>query len=101
MDNSKKHVDQFAKTIEKKQQRKIQARDRKNSTVFWIGMFGLVGWSVAIPTIIGISLGIWLDKTYPGKHSWTLMLLVAGVAVGCWQAWYWIKEESKDIDSCG
>lgn len=101
MDNFSKKREQFAKTIEEKQQRKIKARNNKDHSVFWVGMFGLVGWSVAVPTIIGVSLGIWIDKSYPSKHSWTLMLLVVGVAVGCWQAWYWIQQESKDIDECG
>jgi ATP synthase protein I len=45
-----------------------------------LGMMGLIGWSVAVPTLLGAALGIWLDKHHPGKHSWTLALLVAGLA---------------------
>ena len=47
---------------------------------FGLGMMGLIGWSVAIPTLLGAALGIWLDQHYPGKHAWTLALLVAGLA---------------------
>ena len=42
-------------------------------------MMGLIGWSVVVPTLLGAALGIWLDKHHPGKHSWTLALLVAGL----------------------
>jgi len=38
----------------------------------------VIGWSVAIPTLLGAALGLWLDQHYPGKHAWTLALLVAG-----------------------
>jgi ATP synthase protein I len=62
---------------------------------FGLGMFGLVGWSVAIPTLIGTFVGLWLDKTWPGRPSWTLTLLLTGVMVGCWNAWYWVKRESR------
>jgi ATP synthase protein I len=58
-------------------------------------MFGLVGWSVAIPTVIGIGLGVWIDTKWPSRYSWTLMFLIIGVLVGCLNAWYWVKRESK------
>lgn len=28
-------------------------------------MFGIIGWAVAIPTLIGVAVGIWLDRHYP------------------------------------
>ena len=58
-------------------------------------MMGLVGWSVAVPTLLGAALGIWLDKRHPGSYSWTLALLVAGLAIGCFNAWIWIAKEDK------
>ena len=58
-------------------------------------MMGLVGWSVVVPTLLGTALGIWLDKHHPGKHPWTLALLVVGLAVGCLNAWYWVAKEEK------
>ena len=42
-------------------------------------MSGLIGWSVAVPTLLGAMLGLWLDRRHPGAHSWTLMLLVVGL----------------------
>lgn len=75
--------------------RKQKAREQGERTLwFGLGMFGLVGWSIAIPTILGIVFGVWLDNQWPGKHSWTLTFLFIGVALGCWNAWYWVKQES-------
>ena len=79
-----------------KASRKLKARrERRRSVLFGLGMFGLVGWSVAIPTLIGIIVGIWIDKTWPAPYSWTLMFLVIGVALGCLNAWYWVQRESR------
>ena len=62
---------------------------------FGLGMMGLIGWSVAIPTLLGAALGMWLDRHYPGKHAWTLALLVAGLSIGCLNAWHWVAKEDK------
>ncbi len=76
--------------------RKLRARRESRRTAwFGLGMFGLVGWSVAIPTLAGIALGLWLDARYPGRPSWTLTFLLIGVALGCLNAWYWIRQESR------
>jgi ATP synthase protein I len=85
----------FSEEVRKKEARKVQARKEGDRSVwFGLGMFGLVGWSVAIPTLGGIAIGIWIDKTWPGPRSWTLMCLVIGVIIGCVNAWYWVKRES-------
>ena len=60
-------------------------------------MMGLIGWSVVIPTLLGAALGIWLDKRNSGTHSWTLMLLVIGLIIGCLNAWHWVAKEDKEF----
>jgi len=60
-------------------------------------MMGLVGWSVVVPTLLGAALGLWVDKHYPGGHSWTLMLLAVGLALGCANAWHWVVKEGREI----
>ena len=88
---------EMGEAIGKKAKRKLEARrSQERDAWFWLGMFGLVGWSVAIPSVAGIALGLWLDERYPGETSWTLTFLIIGVAVGCLNAWYWIKQESED-----
>ena len=74
----------------------MRARQEKDRGVwFGLGMFGLIGWSVAIPTVIGIAVGIWIDAKWPSSYSWTLMFLIIGVIVGCLNAWYWVRRESR------
>ncbi len=87
--------DGFQKQVEEKVKRKIKARQQKKSVWFGLGLFGLVGWSVTIPTLLGIALGVWLDNHIPNRYSWTLTMLVVGVSLGCLNAWYWIKKESR------
>jgi ATP synthase protein I len=87
---------QLEEQVARKAERKLRARrDEDRSAWFWLGMFGLVGWSVAVPTLLGVALGLWIDERWPGQVSWTLTLLLAGIVVGCLNAWYWVKEESK------
>jgi ATP synthase protein I len=62
-----------------------------------LGMFGLIGWAVALPTFLGVLLGTYIDDRYPGVHSWTLSLLVSGLLVGCLNAWHWVAKEEKAI----
>ncbi|MBD3380977.1 MAG: hypothetical protein GF404_02145 [candidate division Zixibacteria bacterium] len=89
--------DKFGKKIGEKEQRKLKAKRDKNRSGLWfgLGMFGLVGWSVAIPTLICLAIGIWLDSKNPGSISWTLTFLVVGVILGSLNAWYWVKRESS------
>ena len=76
--------------------RKLRARRHKERTVwFGLGMMGVIGWSVAIPTLLGAVLGLWLDQRYPGGRSLTLALLVAGLTIGCLNAWYWVAKEDQ------
>lgn len=83
--------------VKKKASRKLTARREGDRTIWYgLGMFGIVGWSVAIPTLIGIAIGIWIDVAFVSPYSWTLMLLFVGVVIGCLNAWYWIQRESRD-----
>jgi ATP synthase protein I len=54
----------------------------------------MVGWTVALPTVMGALLGLWLDRHRPSRHSWTLILLVAGLMLGCATAWQWLKKRN-------
>ena len=78
--------------------RKLKPQRRATRSIwFGFGMSGLIGWSVAVPTLVGAGLGLWLDKSYPGTRSWTLMLLLAGLVIGCWNAWHWVARQDKEI----
>ena len=94
--DEKNSADRLIRKVAAKEGRRIRARQEKDRGVwFGLGMFGLVGWSVAVPTVIAIALGIWIDAKWPSSYSWTLMFLIIGVGVGCLNAWYWVRRESK------
>lgn len=85
----------LAESVGRRAERKLRARrEKRQSAWFGLGMFGLIGWSVAIPTLVGIAIGAWIDRRWPGQASWTLTLLIVGVVIGCFNAWYWVKQES-------
>lgn len=92
--------EELTRALGEAEKRKVRAREREEESVwFGLGTFGLVGWSVAIPTLIGLALGIWLDSAVPVPFSWTLTLLFVGIIVGCANAWYWISRERDEINA--
>jgi ATP synthase protein I len=95
---NKNRLNEFEKKVGKKEQRRIKAQKSKGDSP-WLGfsMFGLIGWSVAVPTLLGAMLGLWLDENHPGSRSWTLMLLITGLMLGCFNAWYWVKKENNNM----
>jgi len=96
-----KEAERLRKAVAKREERKLRAKQEKHRTVwFGLGMFGLVGWSVAIPTLAGVALGIWLDShpRWGGRYSWTLTFLGLGVALGCLNAWFWLSRERREIE---
>ena len=95
--NTSKNEPTFAAQVGAKAARKLKARKSTQGVWFGLGMMGLIGWSVVVPTLLGAALGIWLDKHHPGTHSWTLALLVAGLAIGCLNAWHWVAKEDQEM----
>lgn len=91
--------EQLADTVGAKAQRHLRARGKARGSVwFGLGAFGVIGWSIAVPTLAGIALGLWIDVTWPGRLSWTLALMLAGVTLGAFNAWYWISQEQLAME---
>ena len=88
----------FSRAVATKVGRKLRARrDSAQGVWFGLGMMGLVGWSVAIPALASTAFGIWLDSHHAGNHSWTLTLMIVGLAIGCFNAWHWVDKEDKEM----
>ena len=95
-DDRRNTPDELERAVEAKGSRKIKSRvEGKLSPWFGLGMFGVVGWSIVLPTLIGIALGSFIDSRWPSQVSWKLTLLFVGVAIGCANAWYWLQKETS------
>lgn len=83
------------RAVGEKQGRMVRARTRKDS--FWssFGLLGTVGWSVVLPTLLGVAAGVFIDRRWPGRFSWTAMLLFAGLVVGCVNAWMHLRGDHR------
>jgi ATP synthase protein I len=93
------HDEIIKNKIRKKEIRKIRARKRRqNSIWFGLGMIGTLGWMVVLPIVLGIVIGIWLDELTNSQLPWTLILLLSGVFIGCFNAVRWIMQEQKEIE---
>jgi len=94
LENDDDLEDEFEMRVER-QRRRIEAARGKEGQSFWayVGLIGTVGWSVVVPMVMGVFLGMWLDRRYGTGSKWTLGLLVFGLAIGCFNAWRSITKE--------
>jgi ATP synthase protein I len=76
-----------------RQARIARGQSQKNSILSSIAILGVVGWSVTMPTVLGVVLGVWIDRHWPSHFSWALTLLMAGLVVGCANAWLRIRRD--------
>jgi len=88
----------FTQQVAAKEARKLRARQEHSQSLwFGLGLLGLIGWSIVVPTLLGLALGMWLDGRFPSQFSWTLMLMVAGLGLGCLNAWKWVDHQQSRI----
>ncbi|WP_299788450.1 AtpZ/AtpI family protein [uncultured Marivita sp.] len=86
--------DKSADDIARHAKRMKSAReDPGPSPLRGIGTFGMIGWSIAVPTVGGAFLGIWLDRVAPQGFSWTIALILGGVVLGVFIAAAWVQKE--------
>lgn len=89
-----RHRDELLREVARKGERRERARrEGRHGLGYGLGLFGLIGWSVSVPTLLGIALGVWIDRRYPSPYAWTLMLMLAGIVLGCLNAWFWLRRE--------
>jgi ATP synthase protein I len=79
--------------------RLVRARRRRDfGVMFGLGVMGMVGWTIAMPALLGVVAGVWLDARYPGPPPWTLVLLLVGTGIGVIGAWGWLAREQQSIE---
>jgi ATP synthase protein I len=52
-----------------------------------LAMIGVLGWTIVLPTLLGLFAGRWLDRQFHMGIFWTLALLAVGLTAGCMLAW--------------
>lgn len=91
---SNKKEDRSADDIRRSAERMSRARNAPDeSALKGLGAFGIIGWSVAVPTAGGAFLGMWLNRVAPQSFSWPIALILGGLVVGGIIAWSWIDKE--------
>jgi ATP synthase protein I len=101
-DADRRRADELRRVVLHKSLRRERARQRGDESIWaWLGTFGLVGWTVALPTLLGLAFGRFLDDRVDTTSSFTITFLVVGAAVGVSMAWYWVRRESEGDDEEG
>ncbi|WP_137127279.1 AtpZ/AtpI family protein [Roseomonas sp. HF4] len=89
--------DRLSEQVGRKATRKLKARSgRRHVAWLGLGVFGLIGWSIAVPVILGVVIGRRMDAWVEGRASWKLVMPFAGLVLGCINAWYWTTREARD-----
>ena len=89
--------DRSAEDIRRSAERMKRARSEPGaSPLRGLGAFGIIGWSIAVPTVGGAFLGLWLNDVAPQNFSWPIALILGGVVVGGIIAWNWIEREGPE-----
>ncbi len=88
--------DRSADDIRRSAERMKRARNKPGfSPLRGLGAFGMIGWSIAVPTVGGAFLGLWLNRVAPQDFSWPIALILGGVVIGGMIAWSWVGKEGE------
>lgn len=66
-------------------------RDGEDSFARRLGQIGVLGWLIVFPTLGGMYIGRWLDRSFGTGIFFTAPLLLIGLALGGWLGWRWIE----------
>jgi len=92
--NGADHPERLDKAVKlRRSRRELWQREGERSIGQNLAMIGSLGWTIVTPTLTGIFVGRWLDRTFGSGIFWTLGLLVAGLTLGCSLAWKRIHRE--------
>lgn len=88
MTHAPENHERLKRAVRKRQERReLWQREGERSLGQNLAMIGVLGWTIVMPTLLGIFAGRWLDRTFQSGIFWTLGLLIAGLAAGCAFAW--------------
>lgn len=94
MNGEPDHPDRLDDAVRiRRERRESRQRRRPRSIGENLAMIGALGWTIVLPTLLGIFLGRWLDRSFGAGVFWTLGLMFAGLVTGCALAWQRMHHE--------
>jgi len=87
-------LDRLARAAKKAVRREAEGRkDPEPSLGARLGQVGVLGWTIVVPTLLGLFLGRWLDLSFGTGVFYSASLLMVGAAIGLWAAWRWMHRQ--------
>ncbi|MGN6284979.1 MAG: AtpZ/AtpI family protein [Afipia sp.] len=84
----------MADAVRKRQERRSRwLSEGEASVARFVGQIGILGWMIVTPTLVGLFIGRWLDRTFGSGIFWSAALLLVGVTAGFWSAWRWMHRQ--------
>lgn len=85
------HLDDAVKLRQERRARWLREGERSvGQNLAWIGV---LGWSIVLPTLLGVLAGRALDRYFGTGILFTGCLLTAGLVLGCVLGWRRINSE--------
>jgi ATP synthase protein I len=82
------HPERLDEAVRKRRERRATwEREGERSLGQNLAMIGAFGWTIVMPTLLGVFGGHWLDHQLGSGVFWTLSLMVLGLVLGCTVAW--------------
>ncbi|MCB2078645.1 MAG: AtpZ/AtpI family protein [Novosphingobium sp.] len=89
--NDGHNPDRMAEAAREASRRAEQGRsDPEPSLGARLGQIGVLGWTMIVPTLIGVLVGRWLDRSFHTGVFFSAPLLMLGAALGFWFSWRWM-----------
>jgi ATP synthase protein I len=94
----KRDADSMAQAARQAVERERQAQEESEPSLgARLGQIGILGWTIVVPTLLGLALGHWLDRHLRTGVFFSAPLLMAGAAVGMWSAWKWMHRQTRRV----
>jgi len=94
---SRDDLDWLAQAAQSAARREAEGRaDPEPSLGARLGQAGVLGWTIIVPTLVGLFLGRWLDQTFKTGVFFSAPLLMLGAAIGFWSAWRWMHRQGGE-----
>jgi ATP synthase protein I len=88
MTQEPENYERLSDAVKTRQERRERwQREGERSIGQNLAMIGVLGWTIVLPTLLGLFAGRWLDRQFHMGIFWTLSLLVVGLTAGCMLAW--------------